>query len=94
MVDANTYYIDRHLQDIDDAIAREQAEWPICDECGDHVDPDFMCENDLCCDCNEPSEDEIGFMLSIYRGEERAGLHGEFTDEGLKMRAREMRGKN
>ena len=52
-----------------------------------------MADNDLCNDCNTPDPRELAALYAEWQGERRAGLHGEYTDEGLAMRLREMRGK-
>ena len=74
MTDANTYFINRHLAEIDEHIAREEAEWPTCEGCGDRVDPTYLNENDLCDECNMPSPEEVEQLLRQYHAEKRAGL--------------------
>ena len=76
MIDANTYYINRHLAGIEAYDAEQQRRLeengPWCEECGEACED--LNENDLCDDCNQPSPADIARMRSLYEGEKRAGL--------------------
>ena len=53
------------------------------------------CNGDLegdegqCLECEARFEAEWREWRGLYAGEQRAGLHGEFTEEGLEMRRQE-----
>lgn len=75
MTDGNTYAINRHLDEIDAHIARKEAKWPLCEECGERTDPDYMNENDLCDDCNAPSLKGQARWKWLYEAEKACGIH-------------------
>ena len=56
-----------------------------CEYCNEDLEQD----EGRCLGCEARFESEWAKWRGLYEGEKRAGLSGEFTEEGLEMRRRE-----
>ena len=47
-------------------------------------------EDGNCPLCDERHRQELAYWRPLYEGEKTAGLHGEFTEEGLELRGQKL----